>query len=124
MIKLRAWDLWEEEMLDNIHFTWQDCEFKSLNECLNSDRFVFQQSTRLKDCWNDEIYEGDIIRYFSQFELNNGDMELKYDFTGEISYKLGACYVGDKNLNVLLQTCDPRHTIIGIVGNIYEGKEE
>ena len=60
--KFRAWDTFDEDMVNDIFFSWQDCGYESLNECLSDERWKFMQSTGLFDINDKEIFEGDIVR--------------------------------------------------------------
>jgi hypothetical protein len=39
ILKFRAWDTFDEDMVNDIFFSWQDCGYESLNECLADERW-------------------------------------------------------------------------------------
>ncbi|CYU77243.1 TPA: hypothetical protein U1578_001382 [Streptococcus suis] len=78
--KFRAWDTFDEDMVNDIFFSWQDCGYESLNECLSDERWKFMQSTGKMDSTGQvEVYAGDILYYPDQDEDNYGIIKFDED---------------------------------------------
>lgn len=108
--KFRAWDKADEDMANDVFFAWQDCGYESLNECLADDRWLFMQSTGLKDKNGVELFEGDIVT------------GLDYDLDplkGKIVYKYG-CFLIESEEGDFIISNDAE---IEVIGNVYENKE-
>ena len=106
-IKFRVWDLEDEGMIDaeNLVFSSEELEDKSS---------VFMQYTGQKDRNHQEVYEGDILVYYSNTLIPRVVRWDSHDdawgaFSG--SEKTGYCINPDVG-------CD-----FGIIGNIYENPE-
>ncbi|HEM6012227.1 TPA: hypothetical protein U2B55_000681 [Streptococcus suis] len=78
--KFRAWDTFDEDMVNDIFFSWQDCGYESLNECLSDERWKFMQFTGKMDSTGQvEVYAGDILYYPDQDEDNYGIIKFDED---------------------------------------------
>ncbi|HEM3554426.1 hypothetical protein HO976_02260 [Streptococcus suis] len=110
--KFRAWDTFDEDMVNDIFFSWQDCGYESLNECLSDERWKFMQSTGKMDSTGQvEVYVGDILYYPEQDEDNYGIIEFDED---KLAFVLDNGYerfiYGDYGMGK-------------VVGNIYQNKD-
>ncbi|HEM3468833.1 TPA: hypothetical protein U1B12_002019 [Streptococcus suis] len=110
--KFRAWDTFEEDMVNDIFFSWQDCGYESLNECLSDERWEFMQSTGKMDSTGQvEVYVGDILYYPDQDEDNYGIIKFDEDL---LAFALDNGYerfiYGDYGMGK-------------VVGNIYQNKD-
>ncbi|HFI0794849.1 TPA: YopX family protein [Streptococcus suis] len=110
--KFRAWDTFDEDMVNDIFFSWQDCGYESLNECLSDERWKFMQSTGKMDSTGQvEVYAGDILYYPDQDEYNYGIIEFDED---KLAFVLDNGYekfiYGDYGMDK-------------VVGNIYQNKD-
>ncbi|MDY7603049.1 YopX family protein [Streptococcus suis] len=110
--KFRAWDTFDEDMVNDIFFSWQDCGYESLNECLSDERWKFMQSTGKMDSTGQvEVYAGDILYYPDQDEDNYGIIKFDED---TLAFVLDNGYerfvYGDYGMGK-------------VIGNIYENPE-
>ncbi|HEM6577566.1 MAG: YopX family protein [Streptococcus suis] len=110
--KFRAWDTFDEDMVNDIFFSWQDCGYESLNECLSDERWKFMQFTGKMDSTGQvEVYAGDILYYPDQDEDNYGIIKFDEDL---LAFVLDNGYerfiYGDYGMGK-------------VVGNIYENPE-
>ena len=90
-MRFRAWDTFDEEMVNDIFFSWQDCGYESLNECLSDERWKFMQSTGMFDKNDVEIFEGDVVRFHTPqlttigvvvFNRHEACFKVRNDFGG------------------------------------------
>ncbi|HEM5106549.1 TPA: hypothetical protein U1235_001158 [Streptococcus suis] len=110
--KFRAWDTFDEDMVNDIFFSWQDCGYESLNECLSDERWKFMQSTGKMDSTGQvEVYAGDILYYPDQDEDNYGIIKFDED---TLAFVLDNGYerfvYGDYGMGK-------------VIGNIYQNKD-
>ncbi|CYU12824.1 hypothetical protein HO609_02220 [Streptococcus suis] len=110
--KFRAWDTFDEDMVNDIFFSWQDCGYESLNECLSDERWKIMQSTGKMDSTGQvEVYAGDILYYPDQDEDNYGIIKFDED---TLAFVLDNGYerfvYGDYGMGK-------------VIGNIYQNKD-
>lgn len=114
--KFRAWDTFDEDMVNDIFFSWQDCGYESLNECLSDERWKFMQSTGLFDVNGKEIFEGDVVRVTCEHPIDFPDCK------GVVRMLEGRYMVCDDKT----ERCSELFSEIfsnEIIGNIYENPE-
>ncbi|NQN39211.1 hypothetical protein HO927_10025 [Streptococcus suis] len=110
--KFRAWDTFDEDMVNDIFFSWPDCGYESLNECLSDERWKFMQSTGKMDSTGEvEVYAEDILYYPDQDEDNYGIIKFDED---TLAFVLDNGYerfvYGDYGMGK-------------VIGNIYQNKD-
>ncbi|HEM5429142.1 TPA: hypothetical protein U1629_000185 [Streptococcus suis] len=112
--KFRAWDTFDEDMVNDIFFSWQDCGYESLNECLSDERWKFMQSTGVFDKNGQEIFEGDKIIY------NRDDYTVV-----RIDAAIGLAFIknGEKTSFKPLVDGMINFDRVEVIGNIYENPE-
>lgn len=121
--KFRAWDTFDEGMVNDIFFSWQDCGYESLNKCLSDERWEFMQSTGLFDKNGKEIFEGDVVkttRFFGRADETGGFYEYDKELMGIVKQLEGAWVIDTGNTAVYLWTEIEENEV---VGNIYENPE-
>src|SRR5690625_343596 len=120
-IKFRAWDVLEEEMINNVSVHENsliikiDTDTSVLTEFVprfNEQWFKVMQYTGLKDKNGREIYEGDILEIKHLMGCETGELIFKY---GAFLFDDGGySYLGDHLAN---------SEYIKVIGNIYENPE-
>ncbi|MGG6832993.1 UNVERIFIED_CONTAM: hypothetical protein KB574_09420 [Streptococcus canis] len=121
--KYRAWDKYDEEMVNDIYFTWQDCQFESLNECLSFERFILMQSTGLFDKNGKEIFEGDLVktkRFVGRANEISGFYEYEREYGGVVKMLEGAWLIDTSTDAIKLWSEVEENEVIG---NIYDNPE-
>lgn len=132
--KFRAWDKTQEIMIDYIisidfikkiiTYDYED----SLDLTVRFDDVILMQSTGLTDMNGVEIYEGDIVRTFSNINKYTdpwmSDSEPEYELSTIV--RSGACfmttYKGDPS-EPLDFTVSSMAKHLEVIDNIYENKE-
>ena len=117
ILKFRAWDTFDEDMVNDIFFSWQDCGYESLNECLADERWSFMQSTGLFDVNGKEIFESDIVEWEHK---DTGQLVrgiVKYDT------ELGFWGMTDVRFNDLTAIGYLANQRVTVLGNIYQNKK-
>ena len=105
--KFRAWDTFDKDMVNDIFFSWEDCGYESLNECLSDERWKLMQSTGLFDKNGKEIFEGDIVkttRFFGRADETGGFYEYDKELIGIVKQLEGAWVIDTGNTAVYLWT--------------------
>ncbi|HFR3585636.1 TPA: YopX family protein [Streptococcus suis] len=118
--KFRAWDTFDEDMVNDIFFSWQDCGYESLNECLSDERWKFMQSTGLFDTFRqDELFEDDVIlwTYFDEWE-DSGKARIVYR---DGCWKLLDIKTGKEAWDSLFDCLE--NCTVFLCGNIHENPE-
>lgn len=108
--KFRAWDNYDNDMVTNIYFGWQDCGYESLNECLSDSRWSLMQSTSIEDSFGKEIYEGDVVKRASLMPGGS-------DMVGVVKM-LEGCWVIDDGKQAVSLWTEVDENIV--TGNIHE----
>ena len=122
-MRFRAWDTFDEEMVNDIFFSWQDCGYKSLNECLSDERWKFMQSTGMFDKNGVEIFEDDIVkttRFFGRADESGGFYEYEKELIGIVKQLEGAWVIETGKGAVYLWSDMDENEILG---NTWENPE-
>lgn len=129
-IKFRFWGDFrtfennEEEKVMLYGDTWAYEEYEPINKIFKSvqENVIVMQYTGLKDKNDNEIYEGDIVKYFYDGRLEK-EGELIEDYTAEgiatIIFDGGCFMFNDNNFS---STFDSEYEL-EVIGNIYENPE-
>ena len=122
-MRFRAWDTFDEEMVNDIFFSWQDCGYESLNECLSDERWKFMQSTGMFDKNGVEIFEDDIVkttRFFGRADESGGFYEYEKELIGIVKQLEGAWVIDTEKGAVYLWSDIDENEILG---NTWENPE-
>ena len=122
-MRFRAWDTFDEEMVNDIFFSWQDCGYESLNECLSDERWKFMQSTGMFDKNGVEIFEDDIVkttRFFCRADESGGFYEYEKELIGIVKQLEGAWVIETGKGAVYLWSDIDENEILG---NTWENPE-
>lgn len=113
-IKFRLWDkeygeIWEyDELMIMVLDEELSVSYDTGSEYKEFDNYEITQYTGLKDIKGKEIYEGDIVDFYSNVE----DEVI----TEKVDYSFGMYRAGDYHLGKIFEKCE-------IIGNIYENPE-
>ena len=128
-IKFRAWDKINKVMEDP--FNIRDLEAIEYdgqgfldNGCFNGinddwDNYILMQYTGLKDKNGKEIYEGDIVRTYHEFEE---DYRESFETIGIVKFSSGCFWINGGGYSIL-QHFHYNDNQREVIGNIYENKE-
>lgn len=114
--KFRVWDTFDEDMVNDIFFSWQDCGYESLNECLSDERWKFMQSTGMFDKNGNEIFEGDVVKLVDEYDSGIDTVILQEGALGMIIEEMFVPFAAIPILSEVDYTLE-------IIGNIYENPE-
>ena len=121
--KFRAWDNWRKRMsvVDRIYIDTEGVRlYDDFGEYWRDFRDIeLMQSTGLKDCFGEELFEGDVIEwsYWDEFE-DSGSAKIVYD---KGMFKLLDIRTEKSvwdNLFDCIENCN-----VFLQGNIYENRE-
>ncbi|CEQ01595.1 phage protein TIGR01671 [[Clostridium] sordellii] len=115
-IKFRTWNKSENKMYYNAELTYDfgmngsNVMEESFGGIITNDDFILMQYTGLKDIKGKEIYEGDIVKFHSQY--------YQEDIVGSIKFGYGMYFIDDGGFDLYA-----KHDICEVIGNIYNDKE-
>lgn len=122
-IKFRVWDPKGKQMIENDNLVMNCDGFFAIDEeGTDFPMDIVMQYIGIKDKNNREIYEGDIVRAFSEGSSHVGEIKWRDSADG------GACpcyiiYPAFFNNQFWHLNGGPRDNAIEVIGNIYENPE-
>ena len=123
-IKFRAYDLEDNKMktVNNIDFANKlitVCDKESLEYVLNFEDVELMQSTGLRDVFNVEMFEGDVVKVYNELSDETFNMIIEFDenFASFILKHL------NEDRSRIYHLSYHGRIFYQVIGNIYENKE-
>lgn len=130
-LRFRVWDKLAKRFLcrrlpDGVSIEYSIFELPLEIDCLDGDEkrnFVISQDTGFKDKNGKEIFEGDIIKFWSILPWNGAMINERG--IGHIRYEEGVFYVDSSSMVEPLLLCDVSDWSkeLSVIGNIFETPE-
>lgn len=119
IIAFRAWDIINKKYYYNVQNVYDEKIGDSFQDILDNENLIVEQDTGLKDCNNVSIFEGDIVKLYSETHDIFG-FEITKQQTGRIYFVDGAFFISGGTGD------DPIYAYEGeleVIGNIHEQPE-
>ena len=137
-LKFKAWDK-EDKIMYDYKMGWyidMGGEIRQHPPTPPLQNFILLQYTGFKDPKGVEIYEGDIVRWYKEFDwIISGDEKIIEYTLFQVIFEYGAFWVKmieedyeDKNCRLVRNACENKFgdievPVCEVIGNIYENKE-